>query len=115
MPRRMLSRAAETSGDDHLLRRVAEAGERGRGDGVRRGGGRDLAGCRAADTVGDQRQVGPDEAGVLVGRAHATGVADSGPREPQHDVQYTGMRPPSQSEPCAWTAAGTADALPSAP
>ena len=47
-------------GPDHRCRVVPEPRQGGRGDDVRRGRGGDLTRGRTADTVGDQRDVGPD-------------------------------------------------------
>ena len=78
---------------EHPLRGLPEPPERDRAGGVGRGGGRDLTRGRSTDAVGDQRDVGPDEARVLVVRAHPPDVTHPCARESQHHDSFRRPRP----------------------
>ena len=74
---------------------------RQRRDDVRRGGGRDLAGGGAAHTVGDELEVRPGEAGVLVVLADEAHVGGGSVGEVQHPSLLPGrsVRPGTPRDP----------------
>ena len=79
-----LALALRDGAAEHAGRAQPDARQGRGGDDVSRGGRGDLARGVAADTVGNEHQGRPGEAGVLVARAHESDVRAAGGREAHH-------------------------------